>query len=94
MVPAYQHQGSRFLRTLWIGIVALTCLRVWLGPEQTSPAAMAQIPDSALQRKNMVDELRQMNRTLQEIQQTLKTGTLKVRVEGADNTGTDNKRRR
>lgn len=94
MVSAYQHQGSRLLRTFWIGIVALTCLRVWLGPEQTAPAAMAQIPDSGLQRKHIVDELRQVNRTLQEIQQTLKTGTLKVRIEGADNTGTDNKRGR
>ena len=94
MSSRYQYQGSRFLRALWIGILALTCIRVWMGTEYGPSTAAAQIPDSGLQRKHMVGELKEMNQLLRQINQTLKNDTLKVRIEGADNTGTDNKRRR
>ena len=65
--------------------LVLTCLRVWLGPEPILPRAQAQLPNPAAQRLEMVKELRRTNELLEAIDKRLKTGTLHVRLEGADN---------
>jgi len=64
----------------------LTCLRVWSGPITFLERAEAQIPDSGLQRKQQLDEIRHTNELLSEIKQILLTRTFNVVVQGADNT--------
>ncbi len=78
-------QGSMFWRTV-IGLgVLLTAIRVWTGPVPLIEPASAQIPDSGLQRQQLLDETRRTNQLLQEIKKILDTGTLNVRFPGADN---------
>jgi heme exporter protein D len=76
----------RWVRIFIVAVVAATCARVWLGSGVALPQAMAQIPDSGLQRKEMLDEIRRTNRWLEQIHQTLQTETIKVRMEGTDKT--------
>ena len=52
------------------------------------------MPEPGMQRKLQLKELKHSNEILQDIRSILTSGTLKVRIEGADNTGTDNKRGR
>ena len=68
-------------------LVALTCLRIWLGPFPLLERAEAQIPDAGLQRKQLVDEARRSNELLSDIKRILESQTLHVRLEGADNQG-------
>ncbi len=85
MPIAYQYQKRRFLPHAVIVFVLLTCLWVWVGPTAVLPAAQAQIPDSGLQRKLLLDEARRTNLLLVEIKQILTSHTFNVRMEGADN---------
>ena len=91
MFSSSQHQKASFLRIALVLFVLLTCVRVWLGPEPMVDTAQAQIPDAGSQRRAMVDEIRRTNQLLTEIKQILSTQTLNVRIQGADNTSTDNK---
>jgi hypothetical protein len=78
-------QGSMFWRTV-IGLgVLLTAIRVWTGPVLLVEPASAQIPDSGLQRQQLLEETRRTNQLLQEITKTLNSGTLNVRFPSADN---------
>ena len=54
--------------------------------------ASAQIPDSGMQRKLLLEETRRTNQLLTELIQTIKTGTFKVRIEGTDNKATAKRR--
>lgn len=64
-----------------LAVVAVE-LALLLGP--SLPSAQAQIPDSGAQRREMIDELRQIERRLEEIGRLLRTEVLKVRVIGTD----------
>jgi len=77
-----------------VTLVILTCLRVWVGPVCANAQRPTTLPDSALQRKQQLEELRRSNVILEDIRRILNSQTLKVRIEGADNTGTDKKRGR
>ena len=80
-----QAHGHRWLRAA-LGILVLgTCLRVWLGPTTVISPAQAQIPDSGMQRKLLLEETRRTNQLLKEIKQLLEKHTFNVRVDGADN---------
>ena len=83
-----------WLETVGIIFVILTCLRVWMGSNTTISSAYAQIPDGGMQRKLLLEEAKRSTEILQDIRRILDNETLKVRIEGADNTGTDNKRGR
>jgi hypothetical protein len=77
----------RWLRWLLSGVVFLLAviaveLAALLGPLE--PRAAAQIPDSGLQRKQMLQGQDQTNLLLDSILQHLRTQTLKVRVVGTD----------
>ena len=63
----------------------ITVIRVWTGPVPLIEQASAQIPDSGLQRKQLLAETRRTNQLLEEIKQILDSGTLNVRFSGADN---------
>ena len=54
------------------------------GTHADGRVASAQIPDSGLQRKQTIDEIRRTNALLTEIRNLLKNDTLNVRVAGAD----------
>ncbi len=82
-----------FWRIALIVFLVVTCLRVWVGPAAFVDTALAQIPDAGTQRKRLVDELGRTNLILLDIKQILKERTINVRVEGADNAGTDNRAR-
>lgn len=69
--------------------VLVTCLRVWVGPAPVLESAKAQIPDSAQQRNQMIEAAKRTSELLAEIKHILASGTLNVRIAGADNTGTD-----
>lgn len=89
------HRRKRnLLETVCVTFVILTCLRVWVGPVSANAQRRTTLPDSALQRKLQLEELKRSNEILQDIRSILTSGTLKVRIEGADNTGTDKKRGR
>jgi len=77
---------NRFSRRhlILIVFVAATTWKVWLGGPGIIPEAQAQIPDSGLQRKLILDEVRKSNQLLEQLVQTLQNGTLKVRIEGTD----------
>ena len=85
MFTASQHRGSGFLTRALVIFVLLTCLRVWLWPAPMLPEALAQIPDSGLQRKLLLEEVQQTNRLLGEVREILRSHTFNVRIEGADN---------
>jgi hypothetical protein len=74
------------LRTLLVGLIVATCVRVWLGPVTAVPQARAQIPDAGSQRMEMDRELRKANQLLGQILNTLRTQTFKVQMQGTDNT--------
>lgn len=94
MNRAYQHQHGRSARILFVFLVLATCFRVWVGPFPLTPQARGQLPDSALQRKHILEEARRTNQILGEIKQILQSQTLNVRVVGADKKAIPPTRRR
>ncbi|MFQ5590045.1 MAG: hypothetical protein ACE5HE_02670 [Phycisphaerae bacterium] len=90
MWNAPRPQTLRWVKRGLIVVVLMTFLRLWVGPADLDRRAQAQIPDSGMQRKLMLEELRRTNQLLMEIKQILASGTFNVRVEGADNKGADN----
>jgi len=78
---------NRFVNRLVTLLVALTCLRIWLGPFPLLERAEAQIPDAGLQRKQILEEAKHTNELLSDIKRILESQTLHVRLEGADNQG-------
>ena len=91
MIHSSQHRNWSLPRMALLLFVLLSCLRAWLGPTSLVEPVQAQIPDAGRQRKTMVDEIRRTNQLLEEIKQILSSDTLNVRIQGADNTSTDNK---
>jgi hypothetical protein len=82
-----ESMNARWLRGLLSAIVLLLAviaieLATLTGPMQ--PRAMAQIPDSGLQRKQMLEAQDHANLLLDAILQHLRTQTLKVKVVGTD----------
>lgn len=85
MTTRYQSQKRRLLHGGISLFALLTCIRVWVGPQAILEQAQAQIPDSGMQRKLLLEETRKTNQLLLEIKQLLKTHTFNVRIQGADN---------
>ncbi len=85
MKPYSQPRQGGIFNRIVLGVVLLTCFRVWLGPIPFEQSADARIPDSALQRRQILDEARRTNELLSQIKHVLQAGTLNVRLEGADN---------
>ena len=82
-----ESMNARWLRWCLTGIVTLLAvialeLATLVGPIESR--AMAQIPDSGLQRKQMLDLQDRTNALLDGILQHLRTQTLKVKVVGTD----------
>ncbi len=73
------------IRTLGFSFLLLTCLKVWLSPVDVIQPAVAQIPNSGKQRFDMLAELKRVNQQLSELISVVRTHTIKVRMDGADN---------
>lgn len=70
------------------GLIVATCIRVWLIPGgEVLPRAQAQIPDSGMQRKQILSAAQRTNELLTQIADILGSGTIQVRLVDADNTG-------
>lgn len=80
-----QYQQRSWLSGLILFIVLGTCLRIWVGPISFTDEARAQIPDSGMQRRLLLMEAARTTVLLTEIRDLLKTHTLNVRIQGADN---------
>jgi len=81
----YQYSQPRWIMWIFFVFVFVTCLRVWTGPVSVLNEVQAQLPDSALQRKQILEETRKTNHILTEIKQILRSETLHVHIQGADN---------
>ena len=79
-----QYRNGVFRHVIAVVVLA-TCLRVWFGPLPFVETAQAQIPDSGLQRKLLLEEAKQSTQLLRDIKQILTSHTFNVRMEGADN---------
>ncbi len=82
-----QGTDMRWLRWLLGGIVALLAviaieLSVLIGP--VLPQAMAQLPDSAAQRKELLEAQLKTQRSIDAVLQHLRTSVVKVKVVGTD----------
>jgi len=76
---------DRLIRGMVAAVLALTCAKVWLGDAVGTPAAQAQVFDSAAQRKAILEAIERGNATLIEIRDQLKTGVINVRARSTDN---------
>ena len=82
-----ESMNARWLRwsltaiAVLLGVVAIE-LSALMGP--LAPRANAQIPDSGLQRQQLLETQRQTNATLDHILRHLRTQTIKVKVVGTD----------
>jgi hypothetical protein len=65
---------------LLVAIIIELALLISPGP----PAACAQIPNSGLQRKELIDGIDRTNQKLDELKDILRTQVFKVRVVGTD----------
>ena len=66
-------------RDRWlIGLVVLTCVRIWVGDFISVPQAGAQVPDSGLQRKQLLDEAQRTNALLTEMLDIFKNRSIRV----------------
>lgn len=93
-MSTYSNNRRRPWTHILIGVMAIaTFVRVWFGPISMDASAMAQIPDSGLQRKLMLEELRRTNQILGEMQELLTSHTFNVHVLGADNQADQRARR-
>ena len=63
--------GFSWVRAGVIVLCAATVLRVWLSAAAWESSASAQIPDSGMQRKLLIDELRRTNALLTEIRDAI-----------------------
>lgn len=78
---------SWFREWLLPALITATCIRVWLIPGgDVLPRAQAQIPDSGMQRKQILSAALRTNELLTQIADSLSSGTIQVRVVDADNT--------
>ena len=80
-----ESRNRRILRAGGWLLAGATILKVWWAPAPWETPAVAQIPDSGLQRKLLIDEARRTNDLLSDIRRILEKSTINVRIQGADN---------
>lgn len=77
---------------LGLGVLCVaTCLKTWFPSERVLPAAEAQVPNPADQRRDLVRATQRTNELLTDIKRLLESGKLQVRVEATDNLPTSGK---
>ena len=84
-------KSLRYLNTMLTVLAVLLAVQIWTtwtgGPSEvlswTAPAQAGGIPDAGSQRKQMVDELRQISGKLDTLTDLFRSGKARVRLEGA-----------
>lgn len=74
---------DRFTRGILCALTALLtiiAIELWVGRPDSMPTAQAQIPDTALQRREIVEETRRSNLLLEQILEHLKTKPVQVTI--------------
>jgi|GEM_PF-2445168 len=72
---------TQIVLTVIAGLLTVIAIELAFVAEATTlPSAAAQIPDTGLQRKQIVDEQRITNQRLSALEKHLKEGTVKVRI--------------
>ncbi len=79
--------GIRLDLAIVAALLALIAIPIWSGTVSILPSAVAQIPDTGLQRKQLIDEQRRTNELLEQILDTLQSRTIKVYVATSDKEG-------
>ena len=80
-----QLQRGRLVRGVVSLAILAICIRIWTGPASVIEPAQAQLPDSAMQRRELLEEAKRTNQLLGQIRQLLQSHTFNVRIAGADN---------
>ncbi len=78
---------DRFTRGVLIALTVLLtiiAIELWAARPSTIPAAQAQVPDSGLQRYQMIDEARRTNQLLEQILEHLRAKAVKVTITDTD----------
>ncbi|MBN2560687.1 MAG: hypothetical protein JXQ75_07145 [Phycisphaerae bacterium] len=65
-------------------LLTVIAIELWAGRPSMLPTAQAQVPDSGLQRNQMIDEAHRTNRLLEEILQHLRAKAIKVEIMDTD----------
>lgn len=73
MVQPIRARGSSLRSGMLLGVLLVGTAMFVIGPQRLVEPAMAQIPDSGLQRKQILAEARRANQLLGEIKQLLTT---------------------
>lgn len=71
---------TRGLLTALVVLLTIIAIELWAGRPDSVPAAHAQIPDTALQRLEIVQESRRTNVLLEQILDHLKSKTIQVTI--------------
>lgn len=77
---------TRLLLTALVVLLTIIAVELWVARPSGLPTAHAQIPDTALQRKQIVDEGKRTNELLEQILNHLKSKPILVRM-SADEKG-------
>ncbi|MBX3394861.1 MAG: hypothetical protein KF841_05800 [Phycisphaerae bacterium] len=84
VVSISDDRASRLFRISVVALLAVIAVALWDSRPSLLPQAVGQIPDTALQRKQMVDEQRTTNQLLARILKHLETKPIKTRAAGTD----------
>lgn len=77
-------RATRRLLSVIAVLLAVLIVELWALRPETAPAAHAQIPDTGLQRQQIVEEQRRTNELLSAMLEHLRTQAVKVRVESSE----------
>ncbi len=84
MNPCTNERYPRTLLTIIAGMLAAIIIELALLISPGPPVAQAQIPDTGLQRREIIEGIERTNQKLDELKDLLRTQVLKVRVVGTD----------
>jgi len=85
MRPVWPQRHFSTLLAVIAGLLILVVIELAMLLSPGLPAAQAQVPDSGLQRKQIVDAIERTNEKLDTLNKLLRTQVLKVRVVSTDN---------
>ncbi len=75
---------TRGLLAVLTVLLAVVTVELWAWLPSTTPAAVAQVPDAGAQRYELIAEVRQTNKLLEDILDHLRTKTIKVNIRDTD----------
>ena len=71
---------TRFILTALTVLLAVVGLNLWFHTPSTIPTAQASIPDSGQQLYQLIEEVKALNSSVDQMKQTLTSGKIKVQI--------------